>query len=78
MSKQEKIEQLMALVTGQIRRADISPRLVIHFNKERGNVHLINGKQVDTVTFHNLLRTLPAIGSLVTTGRTDNAAEYYY
>lgn len=78
MSKQETINQLMALISGKIAKADISPRLVIHFNKDQGNTYLIDNKPVDDVTFHSLLRTLPAIGSLVTTGRPDNDAEYYY
>jgi hypothetical protein len=33
MSKQQKIEQLMALMSGKLSRADISPRLVIRFNE---------------------------------------------
>lgn len=78
MSKQQKIEQLMALISGKLSRADISPRLVIHFNEQDGNTYMINSRIVDSDKFHNLLRTLPAIGTLVTHGRENDNEEYYY
>jgi len=77
--RQQKIDQLLALISGQITPKDISPRMVIYFNKESGDVHLVNNKPVDKNTFHTLLDTLPAIGPLVTHGRDDDDdAEYYY
>jgi hypothetical protein len=78
MDKQKKIEQIMALMSGKISAADIPPRLIIHFNQEKGNTYLISDKPVDSDTFHSLLRTLPAITDLVTTGRDNNLEEYYH
>lgn len=78
MDRQQKINQILGLMEGKISPAEIGPRLVIQFNKGKENVYLINSKPVDRKVFHDLLRTLPAIGPLVTFGREDNNAEYYY
>lgn len=78
MDREHKINQILALMEGKISPAEIGPRLVIHFNKGEEIVYLINSKPVDRKDFHDLLRTLPAIGQLVTYGREDNNAEYYY
>lgn len=78
MNKQQKIDQILALMNGKVSPADIAPRMVIHFNKDGGNIYLINGKPTDSETFHNLIRTLPAVGPLKTYGREDDTEEYYY
>lgn len=78
MNRRQTIEQIVALMNGTLSLAEVQPRLVIHFNKEEGNIYMINGKPTDSETFHNLLRTLPAVGPLKTTGREDDTEEYYY
>jgi len=76
--RQQKVNQILALISGQIKPADISPRMVIYFNKTGGNIYMISGKPVDSNTFHDLLETLPIAGTLITHGREDNQEECYY
>lgn len=77
--RQQKIDQILALISGQIKPGDISPRMVIYFNKTGGNSYMISGKPVDRNTFDSLCSTLPAIDdSFVTHGREDDQEEYYY
>lgn len=78
MNREQKINQIRALMDGKISPAEIGPRLVIHFHEDKENVYLINGKTRDSKTFHELMGTLPAVGNLVTHGREDDSAEYYY
>jgi len=76
--RQEKIDQILALMTGKLKPADLPPRLAIHFNTACGNIYMINNQSVDMDTFHDLLRTLPVTTPMLTTGREDENEEYYY
>ncbi len=57
--KQKKINQIMSLLTGELKPADVGPRMLINFNTPAGDVYLINGDRVDKVTFDNRLKQLP-------------------
>jgi hypothetical protein len=58
-ARQKKIDQLLSLMSGNIKPSDIGPKMVINFNTPEGDIYLINGKPVDKVTFDSLLETLP-------------------
>jgi hypothetical protein len=77
MNRAQKIEQILALMSGAISPADILPRLEITFIEEEPSEFMVNGKVVDKETFLVVSDKLPYPHLITCHGRKDNNEEFY-
>jgi uncharacterized membrane protein YkvA (DUF1232 family) len=71
LSKEQKIEQILALMRGEIAPEDINPDLIIRIGYGDDNVYLLNGKEVSKYKFDSARNNSTASKWEITYGDDD-------
>lgn len=78
-SKQIKIDNILGLISGDVKPTEIAPRMILRVDLEGNKTFTINGKLVDEDYFHIELAKWPWWNdNFQTFGLPDDNVEYYY